>query len=175
MLCALFAQEANAGFAASRQADRGAGVGASVVHALQRASAIHDGYQGELAFAFFDALCPICALLYLRTRGAVAQGALRITWIPVSLLGEESLAAGARLLALSRSGRALAAMRRLANAWHSPDTGSPHWARHAVLANTQVLRLASHGHPVTPTMVVHASGGPWTMISGLPAQWHAPP
>jgi hypothetical protein len=170
MLFTWSAQEVDARPAAFVPADRGTVIGASLVHALQRASAIRDGYRGDLAFAFFDALCPACASLYLRTRAAIARGALRIRWIPVSLLGEESLAAGARLLTLARSGRAPAAARSLAGAWPSRDAGSPDWARHAVRANTQVLRLASRGSPVTPSLVVRASGGPWTMISGLPAQ-----
>lgn len=141
---------------------------AQALHALARAQGISDGHAGRKLDVFFDLRCPACQLLYLATRRAVRAGVLRMYWIPVAILGRDSLLAAARLIAASDRHRALA------QAWGaSPAQGTPGSAQVArdsliaVLANTQLLLSAAHGVARTPSLLASRADGSAVLTPGM--------
>lgn len=134
--------------------------------ALESAECALEGRSGERRHVFFDPLCPACALLYERTRGPVRSGRLRLRWIPVSLLGPDSLRSAAGLLAAPDRMRALA---------RTFEHRVPHRvpARRvlamvpAVLGNGALLRWLAGPQAATPSVLVEGPGQRWVLEGGV--------
>lgn len=144
---------------------------ARVLRLLAALEAIVEGGGARSISIFFDLLCPACRLLYQRTRVPVGRSFVRLQWIPVAILGRESLLAAAHLL--SRPNRPAALARAMqggfAPAEESPWQAGAHPAQElAVLANSAMLRTASGAGAQTPSLLALDAGGSWQMSVGVP-------
>ena len=60
---------------------------------------IEEGRGGRTVYAIIDPTCPFCHQLYSQTREAVAAGKIRIRWLPVAILSDDSKGLGAAVYA----------------------------------------------------------------------------
>jgi hypothetical protein len=142
--------------------------------ALERAARIPEGDAGErrreLCRVFFDARCPACAALYRATRSALRSGRLGIDWIPVALLGAESLRLGAQLLAADSPARSLELALEGDRRRHLLP-GASQTRVVAVQANTALLRWAAGPRPATPTLILPGQDGQEFVSVGYAPAW----
>lgn len=157
------------GFAAAADtpmASRGsADADGKLLRSLQSAAGTTEGRSGPLVFAFVDPKCVYCSHLWRLARQPIAEGRIRVRWLPVGVLGEASLQlAGAVLQAPDP----LAALNRL-EAGQGAAVAPPISAatREALLANEALLRLLTAGRVVTPLLVARGAQGP-IVSPGLP-------
>jgi hypothetical protein len=151
---------------AGARAEQAAPDGAALRRALERVECMTEGRAGEAVHVFFDPDCPVCAILFRRTRRAVDAGQLRLKWIPVALLGPESLWRSARLLAASDRMRALSRAFGRAEARTAPSPRTLSMVP-AVLGNSALLRWIAGPRPATPSLLHQAAGGRWALLAGL--------
>ncbi len=60
---------------------------------------IEEGGGDKTVYAIIDPTCPYCHQLYRQTREAVAAGKIRIRWLPVAILSDDSKGLGAAVYA----------------------------------------------------------------------------
>jgi hypothetical protein len=150
----------------------------TIWRAVRAARCISEGEAGPSLAVFFDARCPACALLYELTRAPLRQRRLRLAWLPVALLGAESLQAGARVLAAADPVRALAlALRGGTRAFPTARSVAPR--RADVEANSELLRWIAGPPAATPALLRAGGGGRPELALGLdsspPGAWRFPP
>jgi thiol:disulfide interchange protein DsbG len=143
-----------------------------LLRAVDRAESVVEGRDGPLLTVFVDPGCPFCRQAHLLTRQAVAQGRVRLQWIPVATLGEGSLRAAAWVLGAPHRADALAVLQSRSPAavagarlTHGRQTG---FEVAAVRANTALLSLLTGGRPVTPMWVLRDARGGFRLLAGTP-------
>lgn len=136
---------------------------------------VEEGPENEpLIYVMFDPRCPHCADLYGKLRSYVADGTLRVRWVPVDVLGDEPLAAV--VLDAKAVGKGLSTIDSLF-ARESDSTESvritsamePSAAsRTAASANGEILALL--GLSGTPQILFRARSGSYQIVRGTPSE-----
>ena len=150
--------------------ERGIEVGARITtgfdidDALAASAGFVEGEGGPLVTVFIDLSCGFCRELYERSRVPVDRGDLRIRWVPVAVLGVESLGRAAAVLQASDRPLALAAVqhRRLAAA--EPTAA----VREGIAANNAMLTMLMSGRVATPLVVARGADGRLHARIGIP-------
>ena len=143
----------------------------NVIEAVAQAEAVKVGTGGPTVFAFVDLNCHFCSGLYGQLAPLIAQGQLRVHWIPVSILSETSLTKAADVLQAPNPAQRLAEH----EAGRDPQTGqgglsgvAPTAATEtAVKANTELLRVVNKGQLATPMLVFMGKNGEVFQHAGL--------
>lgn len=147
--------------------------GQSVIkQAVDRSEGFLEGTSGPIVTAFVDYNCGFCRELYQRSRQHVAQGMLRIKWVPVAILGDTSLPKAAAVLgyrdASSNMVNPVKGM-NLAESGQLPPLMSVSGAMKTTIdANGAVLNLLSGGEARTPMLVLNQPDGTFKVAPGLP-------
>ena len=113
-----------------------------------------------------DANCGYCKLMHRLVQPAVDAGELRIRYVPVAILGADSVNKGAGLLASKDAALALASLSSGGSAESSEDPA----LLAKVRSNTQLLQ--KHGFTGTPVVFYNtgtASSSTLTVSNGLPS------
>lgn len=105
--------------------------------------------KAELTVAF-DANCGFCKIVHRLLEPAVAAGEIKVNYVPVAILGQDSDQKAAGLLA---SKKLDADLNQVANGGQSPTSADPALLA-KVQANTQLMR--KHGFNGTPTVLYKA-------------------
>ncbi len=135
-----------------------------LARALVQSAGFIEGDAGPVVFAFVDMNCGFCGRLYDQSRSLVGRGSARVRWIPVAVIGLDSMARAAAVLQSPDSVRALAAMHAHALAGVSP-TGE---LQGAILANNALLSAITSGRSVTPMLLIQRGDGSFSASAGLP-------
>lgn len=147
--------------------------GQSVIkQAVDGSEGFVEGTNGPIVTAFVDYNCGFCRELYQRSRQHVAQGMLRIKWVPVAILGDTSLPKAAAVLGYREAGSNLAnpvkGMNLAENGQLPPVMSVSGAMKTTIDANGAVLNLLSGGEARTPMLVVNQPDGTFKVAPGLP-------
>lgn len=138
---------------------------AAIRKAVESTSSFIEGRSGPIVTAFIDFNCGYCRTFYQRSRPFVDRGAMRIKWVPVAILAEDSIGKAAAVMAshdpvgavaLTEENR-LAPMKRVGQA-----------LQEKIGANTAVLNLLSGGKSGTPTLLLQKKDGTYSISPGMP-------
>jgi thiol:disulfide interchange protein DsbG len=125
---------------------------------LQAAPGVTEGRGGPLVIAFIDPKCAYCNQLWRLTRQPIAEARLRVRWLPVAVLGDDSSRIAAAVLQ-SPQPLAVLAQHEL-GAQPLLPVAATEATREALLANEALLRLLAAGRTVTPVLVARGAQGP---------------
>jgi thiol:disulfide interchange protein DsbG len=138
--------------------------GADLQRALAQSAGFVEGDSGPIVSAFIDLNCTFCARLYDLSRAPIGRGRLRIRWIPVAVIGADSLERAAALLQARDRPRALAA----AHQHQLALVAAPPPLREAIAANNALLSTLTSGRPATPVLLVQRADGSYAATAGVP-------
>ena len=136
---------------------------------------VEEGPENEpLIYVMFDPRCAHCADLYGKLRSYVADGALRVRWVPVDVLGDEPMAAV--VLDAKAAGKGLSTIASFfapesdnAESVRSTSAMEPSAAsRTAASANGEILALL--GLSGTPQILFRARSGSYQIVRGAPSK-----
>lgn len=143
-----------------------------IKQAVDRSEGFVEGSGGPIVTAFVDYNCSFCQKLYQRSRQFVAQGKLRIKWVPVAILGDTSLPKAAAVLSyrdpITRMSDPVKGMHLAESGTLAPLTSVSAPMKTTIDANGAVLNLLTSGQAATPTLVVNKPDGTFDMTPGLP-------
>ena len=146
-------------------------IDSNLLGSVAQAEAVKTGSGGPTAYVFIDLNCQFCAGLYKQLSPLIAQGRLRVNWIPVATLRESSLTKAAELLQAPNRAHALANHEDT----HDPqsDQGglkgqapSPQ-TQIAIQANTELLKVVNKGQLATPMLIFQGANGQLFQHAGL--------
>ena len=146
--------------------------------ALDCAESIFEGGSGSGLRAFIDLQCPACKRLYRQTRPDLRSGRVRLQWIPVDLLGRDSLLSAVRVLVSAQPTRALAKEMSRGGTRAPParaGLGLRAQKAAAVHANLALLRLIAGPSPATPQVLLEPPGGASKPLSAWRRPREPPP
>jgi thiol:disulfide interchange protein DsbG len=135
--------------------------------ALERAAGFDEGAAGPRIVVFVDPLCSYCAELWRRLRAPLANGRLRVRWVPVGVIAPESAARAAALLRSPQPSARLGAHDRL------PVPPADAAAAESIAANNALLALVTAGRVATPVLAARDARGAPQFVVGLPADLEA--
>ena len=133
--------------------------GPQLERALARSASFIEGDAGPLVSIFIDPDCGFCARLYADSRRSISRGRLRVRWIPVAVLGPDSLAKAGALLEARDP-------RHLPRPPSASSSSLP--TRVAIEANNTLLSALTSGHPATPVLLMQRADGQFVARLGLP-------
>lgn len=143
-----------------------------IKQAVDRSEGFIEGTAGPIVTAFVDYNCGFCQKFYEKSRQYVAQGTMRIKWVPVAILGDTSLPKAAAVLGyrdpFSNKLDPIKGMHLAESGTLTPLTSVPGPMKTIIDANGAVLNLLTSGQASTPTLVVNKSDGTLDMSPGLP-------
>jgi thiol:disulfide interchange protein DsbG len=157
--------------AAAPQADTPRPIDGNLIEAVAKAEAVATGTGGPIVYAFIDLNCHYCSGLYAQLAPLIAQGRLRVNWIPVAILHETSLGKAAEVL------QAPDRAQRLAEHEAARDAPTGQGAltavaptpptQTAIQANTELLRVLNKGQLATPMLIFKGRNGEVFQHAGL--------
>jgi thiol:disulfide interchange protein DsbG len=149
------------------------GANIAVFTALERAAGFVEGRRGPLIMALVDPECAFCSKLWRLTRQPIAEGRLRVRWIPVAIVAPTSEGRAAALLAAADPVRALTAQEMRTDRGGGTGGLAPptHEQRIQLGANNALLAAVTGGKPATPTLVSRGADGAPIVTSGVPPDW----
>jgi len=139
---------------------------AQLARALAQSAAFVEGDGGPVVTAFIDMSCPFCAALYAKSRGLVGGGRARMRWIPVAVIGPDSMSRAAAVLRSPDPIHALAAGYARAPADPRPPSAQ---LQARIAANSALLSTVTDGRAMTPLLLVQRVDGSFSASAGMPA------
>lgn len=138
---------------------------AALQRAIDATAGFTEGKSGPVVTAFVDYNCTYCRDFYQRSRALIAQGHIRVRWVPVAIIDDTSLPKAAAILGNSDPTNAMAMVEE--GRLGLPATISQ-GMKEKVGANNAVLNALSNGNSATPTLVIRKADGTLGISPGLP-------
>jgi thiol:disulfide interchange protein DsbG len=138
----------------------------ALLRSLEQATGFVEGRGGPLLVAVIDPMCAFCSRLWQLTRQPIAEGRLRVRWVPVAVVAEESRGKAAAILQSHDPVGALTT-HETTRGGIGPVTPLRQTAD-ALAANEAMLDLLTGGRPATPLLVTRGRDGTPMLSPGLP-------
>lgn len=133
---------------------------------LEQAAGFVEGRKGPLMVAVIDPMCTYCSRLWQLTRQPIAEGRLRVRWVPVAVISEESRGKAAAILQSPDPVGALTTHETSRGG--IPPAAPTRQTNDALAANEAMLDLLTGGRPATPLLAMRGGDGKPLLSKGLP-------
>lgn len=151
----------------------GSGVSVEAIESQAKGFSVGPVMSSRVVYVFFDTQCPHCAALWDAAKPLKAQA--RFVWVPVGVLGPDSLVQGAAILAAPDPAAAMEAHEQTMRESKRGivPAGNVDTQKEAVTRNTKLLD--GFGIGSVPTLVMKQAGGVKVQEGSMPtdalAKW----